>query len=235
MWKKFIMTLAGLLLSFALFSQNQSTFSNKEDSISYALGIDLGNNLFSRIKFDSFNYELFVKGLKDIQKEKKTIFTEEEAREVIQKYFMEAMEKEGAEKKKIADEFLAKNATKEDVLETESGLQYKVLKKGEGEKPQSSDRVKVHYTGKTLDGKIFDSSRERGEPIVLSLKNVIEGWAEGLKLMNKGARYKLFIPPELGYGERGAGNDIGPNELLIFDIELLDINPNPDESNTNMK
>ena len=225
MKKRIFLTLVSLLFGIYVFSQNNRPLENKEDSISYALGMDLGKNLFSRITFKSFNYDLFVKGLKDVQKENETLFDNEEVKQIINSYFMQSMQEQGNRQMKKSMNFLEENRKKEGIKETESGLQYQVVQKGKGEKPQDGDQVKVHYTGKTMDGKVFDSSRERGEPITVSLKNVIAGWNEGLQLMNKGSRYKLFIPPELGYGERGAGNDIGPNEVLIFDIELIDVNP----------
>ena len=120
-------------------------------------------------------------------------------------------------------DFLAQNKKKDGVLTTECGLQYKVLEKGEGGNPAKEDTVTVHYEGKLLDGTVFDSSYKRGEPTSFPLGRVIPGWVEGLQLMQKGAKYRLFIPADLAYGERGAGNAIGPNETLIFDVELIDV------------
>lgn len=120
-------------------------------------------------------------------------------------------------------EFLEENGKRPEVTTTASGLQYEVLKQGDGAKPTADQAVTVHYTGKLIDGTVFDSSVERGEPITFALSQVIPGWTEGLQLMPRGSKYRLFIPSNLAYGERGAGRDIGPNETLIFDVELLDI------------
>ncbi|HRJ07679.1 MAG TPA: FKBP-type peptidyl-prolyl cis-trans isomerase [Prosthecobacter sp.] len=119
--------------------------------------------------------------------------------------------------------FLEDNAAKEGVVTTASGLQYKVIRAGEGRSPSATDTVVVHYRGTLIDGKEFDSSYKRGEPIEFPLNRVIRGWTEGVQLMKEGAEYRFFIPSQLGYGTRGAGRDIGPNEVLIFDVELLEV------------
>ena len=124
----------------------------------------------------------------------------------------------------IGREFLAENAKNDSVKVTESGLQYMVLKEGNGAKPSPTDEVTVHYTGKLINGTVFDSSVERGEPATFPLNGVIPGWTEGLQLMSEGSKYRLFIPSELAYGERGAGKDILPNSTLIFDVELIKVN-----------
>jgi len=121
------------------------------------------------------------------------------------------------------EKFLQENATKEGVVTTPSGLQYKVIKQGEGKSPKATDTVLVHYEGTLIDGKIFDSSYQRKEPIEFPLNCVIAGWTEGVQLMKEGAKYRFFIPSKLAYGSRGAGRDIGPNEALIFDVELLEV------------
>ena len=126
--------------------------------------------------------------------------------------------------KTVGREFLEKNAKNDSVVQTESGLQYMVLKEGTGAKPGPTDEVTVHYTGKLLNGKVFDSSVERGEPATFPLDKVIPGWTEGLQLMSEGSKYRLFIPSELAYGENGAGEDILPNSTLIFDVELIKVN-----------
>jgi FKBP-type peptidyl-prolyl cis-trans isomerase len=121
------------------------------------------------------------------------------------------------------EKFLAENKGKEGVMSTASGLQYKVVRQGTGAKPTASNTVKVHYEGKLLDGKVFDSSYQRNEPIEFPLNGVIAGWTEGVQLMSVGSKYTFFIPSDLAYGEQGGGGDIGPNEVLVFDVELLDI------------
>jgi FKBP-type peptidyl-prolyl cis-trans isomerase len=132
-------------------------------------------------------------------------------------------QKKGEGNKVKGEKFLAENKNAKGVTTTASGLQYSVIKEGTGPKPTASSTVKVHYTGKLLDGTTFDSSVDRGEPVEFPLNGVIPGWTEGLQLMNKGAKYKLYIPANLAYGDRGAGNAIGPNETLIFEVELLEI------------
>ena len=121
------------------------------------------------------------------------------------------------------EKFLQENASKEGVITTPSGLQYKVVREGEGRRPAATDTVVVHYRGTLIDGKEFDSSYKRGEPIEFHLNRVIRGWTEGVQLMQEGAEYRFYIPSQLGYGTRGAGRDIGPNEVLIFDVELLEV------------
>ncbi|HHT61557.1 MAG TPA: FKBP-type peptidyl-prolyl cis-trans isomerase, partial [Bacteroidales bacterium] len=133
--------------------------------------------------------------------------------------------KKVADAKALATKFLEDNKKDSSVIETPSGLQYKVLKMGEGAKPQASDKVKVHYHGTTIDGTVFDSSVNRGEPVTFSLNQVISGWTEGLQLMPVGSKFKFFIPYDLAYGERGAGKIIPPYSTLIFEVELLEINP----------
>ncbi len=137
--------------------------------------------------------------------------------------FSMANAKSAEENKKAGAAFLAENAKKEGVVTTASGLQYKILKQGDGAKPSAADNVTVHYEGKTLDGKVFDSSYKRGTPATFPLNRVIAGWTEGVQLMQEGSKYRFYIPSDLAYGPRGAGSDIGPNETLIFDVELIAI------------
>jgi FKBP-type peptidyl-prolyl cis-trans isomerase len=136
---------------------------------------------------------------------------------------MAERKEQGEANKKKGKEFLERNKTKEGVVTIESGLQYKILKKGTGASPKATDTVRCHYRGTTIDGKEFDSSYKRGEPATFPLNRVIKGWTEGLQLMKEGGKWQFFIPSELAYGSRGAGRDIGPNEVLIFEIELLGI------------
>ncbi len=184
---------------------------------SYALGVSLAENL-ENLK-SVIEIEVMLDGIKDKLKGTKLKINEQEIpklREYLSKIIMDKAKEEGKK-------FLKENSTKDGVKVTASGLQYKVLKEGKGNSPKASDKVKVHYEGKLVNGNVFDSSYKRGQPIEFPLNGVIKGWTEGLQLMKVGAKYKFFIPSELGYGERGAGNAIPPHATLIFDVELLDI------------
>lgn len=157
--------------------------------------------------------------------------TYDEAKAEVNKFFAELNTKQEAQakamaeiNKKAGDDFLAANGKRAEVKTTPSGLQYEVLEEGQGATPQTGDRVTVHYTGKLIDGSVFDSSVDRGVPATFGVTQVIPGWVEALQLMKVGAKYRLFIPSQLAYGEQGAG-PIGPNQTLIFDVELLEINP----------
>ena len=149
--------------------------------------------------------------------------TPQEAQQYLQTYFVEAQAREAAKSKEEGEKFLAENKTKEGVITTESGLQYQVVTEGTGAKPTAEDRVKVHYTGTLLDGTKFDSSVDRGEPAEFGVNQVIKGWTEGLQIMPAGSKYIFWIPSELAYGERGAGQDIKPNSVLKFEVELLEV------------
>lgn len=149
--------------------------------------------------------------------------TPQEAQQYLQTYFVEAQAREAAKSKEEGEKFLAENKTKEGVITTESGLQYQVITEGTGLKPTAEDRVKVHYTGTLLDGTKFDSSVDRGEPAEFGVSQVIKGWTEGLQIMPAGSKYIFWIPSELAYGERGAGQDIKPNSVLKFEVELLEV------------
>jgi len=199
-----------------------------EDSASYAVGRTIGANLradFEAQKVDdAFDRDLVIAGLADALASDSTKISEEDAQNLVSRFF-DALNKKRAEENRTAGEkFLAENATKAGVVVTESGLQYIVLKEGEGDAPTLNDQVVVHYTGKLLNGEVFDSSIERNEPVTFYVRSVIPGWTEALQLMKPGAEYKLFIPSDLGYGEQGnprAG--IGPNEVLVFDVKLIDV------------
>ena len=149
--------------------------------------------------------------------------TPQEAQQYLQTYFVEAQAREAAKSKEEGEKFLAENKMKEGVITTESGLQYQVITEGTGVKPTAEDRVKVHYTGTLLDGTKFDSSVDRGEPAEFGVSQVIKGWTEGLQIMPAGSKYIFWIPSELAYGERGAGQDIKPNSVLKFEVELLEV------------
>lgn len=194
----------------------------------YAIGLDVGESL-ATVR-DDVDLAAIKAGLDDAFNEREARLDaatrdaiKTEAAERIQAKQMEGMMQKAAAAEEAGAKFLADNAERDGVTVTESGLQYEVLSEGEGDKPAAEDTVTVHYRGTLIDGTEFDSSYARNEPVSFPLANVIAGWTEGLQLMSPGAKYKLFIPAALGYGERGAGNRIGPNETLVFEVELLSV------------
>lgn len=205
-----------------------TVFNNGTDSMSYALGLNVGTDFAKNIKAipgGKSNVDLLIKGFTTAMKGDSALMTAEFATEYFRNYIAVAQTKDADEKKSAGVKFLAENKTKAGVTTTESGLQYQVLVPAEGLKPKATDSVKVHYQGYLLDGTKFDSSVDRGEPIVFPLNQVIPGWTEGVQLMSVGSKYKFFVPYELGYGEKGAGGVIPPFATLTFEVELLDIKP----------
>lgn len=192
------------------------------DKVSYALGLSIGNN-FQNSGINDLQIEDFVKGLKDILGGQTPEISYDEAKQVINDYFMKLQKEKFEINKKAGEEFLNINKGKAGVVTLPSGLQYQVLQKGEGPKPTASDKVKCHYHGTLINGTVFDSSVQRGEPAVFGVLQVIPGWVEALQLMPVGSKWRLFIPSDLAYGEHGAGEAIEPNSALVFDVELLDI------------
>lgn len=197
------------------------------DKLSYALGLGIGQQL-AQMGTDSLNIEDFAAAIKDVIAGNELKVSHREAQTIVQDFFRKQEEKlnaERAEKGKAAKEegekYLAENAKKEGVVTLPSGLQYMVLQEGNGKKPKATDKVKCHYEGFLIDGTVFDSSVQRGEPAVFGLQQVIAGWTEGLQLMQEGAKYRFFIPYMLAYGEGGAGASIPPYAALIFDVELI--------------
>lgn len=190
------------------------------EKVSYALGLSIGNNLLSS-GIKDMNLEQFTKGVSDVLKGATPDMKYDEAKKILDKFFTELADKINSQNIAVGKAFLEKNKKEEGVVELPSGLQYKVLKEGNGKKPKATDKVRCHYEGMLLDGTIFDSSIKRGEPAVFGVNQVIQGWVEALQLMQEGAKWRLFIPSEMAYGARGAGNSIPPHATLIFDVELL--------------
>lgn len=204
-----------------------SPLKTQKDKVSYAIGMQVANNL-NRQSLD-VDPDVLLKGLKD-EMAGKSLMTDAEAHTTMSQVFAELrakqeekMKEAGEANKKSGEDFLAANKTKQGVVTTASGLQYKVITQGNGPKPTASDTVVCNYKGTLIDGKEFDSSYKRGEPASFPVSGVIKGWTEALQLMPVGSKYELYIPSELAYGERGAGADIGPNTTLIFEVELLSI------------
>lgn len=200
------------------------------DRISYALGLSMGNN-FRASGIDSINVEDFADGVAAVFYGAQPKMTYDEAKTVIRDYFAEMEKKQQAEAAKLGEAnkaageaFLAENGKRAEVKTTPTGLQYEVLTEGDGPQPEATDQVEVHYTGKLIDGTVFDSSVDRGIPATFGVTQVIPGWVEALQLMKAGAKWRLFIPSNLAYGPNGApGSPIGPNSTLIFDVELLKV------------
>ena len=201
------------------------------DKASYAIGFDIGSSLRDQ-KIDDLDLDIMLQGMEDAQKGAEGAMTSDEMMEALNNFQQEMMrrqqaqyETDSANNLSAGEAFLAENATKEGVMTTESGLQYRVVEEGSGRRPSATDRVTVHYRGTLIDGTEFDSSYSRGEPATFGLNQVIPGWTEGLQLMTVGSKYELFIPSDLGYGERGTqGGPIGPNATLVFEVELISIN-----------
>ena len=193
------------------------------DSVSYALGYSIGSNLIKQ--FPDINPAILASAVNDVYAEKEiTMFSDEQAAGMfIQGYLESAMTVKGQSNLEEGNAFLEKNKSCEGITVTESGLQYEVLTAGVGEKPTAADQVRVHYHGTLIDGTVFDSSVDRGEPAVFGVGQVIPGWTEALQLVPVGSKWKVYLPSEIAYGERGAGGDIGPNSALIFEVELLEI------------
>lgn len=193
-----------------------------DSKTSYALGLNVASNLLQG-GITSLDINNFTQAIDDIFNKRKPQLEANEAQRLLNTFFTQLQEQQGSEAKKAGQAFLEANAKKEGVITTASGLQYTVLKTGDGKRPQATDRVRCHYEGTLIDGTIFDSSYKRGEPAVFGVNQVIQGWVEALQLMNEGSKWRLFIPYNLGYGAHGAGNSIPPYATLIFDVELIKV------------
>ena len=222
--KLFVATLAVAAVAIPIFAQDKPfPLKDQKDKASYSIGVDIGMN-FKKQNMD-LNADALAAGAKDALNGKPQV-SPNEIREIMTQW-----QKEFGEKQKVmatknqadGEKYLVENKKKEGVKTTASGLQYKSLKEGAGPQPKASDTVTVNYRGTLIDGTEFDSSYKRGEPATFPLNGVIKGWTEGLQLMKKGSKFQFVIPPNLAYGERAVGADIGPNSTLVFDVELLDV------------
>ena len=199
------------------------------DKLSYALGLGIGQQL-AQMGAKDLSVADFAQSISDVLEGRETKISHREAQQIVQQYFAQQEERinkerqaQGIVHKEAGEKYLAENGKKENVITLPSGLQYEVLREGNGKKPTAKDSVKCHYEGFLIDGTVFDSSVQRGEPATFGLQQVIAGWTEGLQLMQEGAKYRFFIPYRLAYGEGGAGNMIPPFATLIFDVELLEV------------
>ncbi len=192
------------------------------DKLSYALGMSMASNLMNS-GFRNLDVDSFVKAFTEIMQEATPELNPQEANQIIQEYFSKKQGEMLSENLEKGQKFLEENKNKENVVTLPSGLQYEILTEGSGPKPKATDKVRCHYHGTLIDGTVFDSSVQRGQPAVFGVNQVIKGWVEALQLMPVGSKWRLYIPSDLAYGESGAGNSIQPNSALIFDVELLGI------------
>jgi FKBP-type peptidyl-prolyl cis-trans isomerase FklB len=221
-----------VVLSFLLFAVHsgaaEEALKSQKEKLSYAIGVDMGNNLKKQsIDIDP---DILLKGLRDSLSGGKVLLSDEDILAIKTAFRQEMMKKQEEERKKLAEKnkkegeaFLEENKKKEGVKTLASGLQYKVITEGSGKSPKATDTVTVNYRGTLTDGTEFDSSYKRGQPATFPVNGVIAGWTEALQLMKEGAKWQLFIPSNLAYGEKGAGNTIGPDATLIFEVELISV------------
>ncbi|MBX2835592.1 MAG: FKBP-type peptidyl-prolyl cis-trans isomerase [Gammaproteobacteria bacterium] len=217
---------AALLAAASTHSHSQDVaLDTDNDKLSYSLGLMIGERVLKNYG-DTLNYDLILQAMKAQHTGAETAMTLDGAQQTLQEQQQKAQAARAEEAKQMGQKFLDDNAAREGVTVTDSGLQYEVLSEGDGPKPALEDTVSVHYVGTLTDGRTFDSSIDRGEPAAFPLQSVIPGWTEGLQLMPVGSKYRFVIPSDLAYGERGAGQSIGPGETLIFEVELLEIKAN---------
>jgi len=218
-----------LLVAASALAGEKVELKTQKDKASYAIGLDMGNSL--KRNSIEVNTDILVKGIKDALSGGKLLMTDQEMKETIATLQKELQAKQQEKTKELAEKnkkegeaFLAGNKKKDGVITLASGLQYKIIKNGEGKLPKADDSVTVNYRGTLIDGTEFDSSYKRSQPATFQVNGVIPGWTEALQLMKEGSKWQLFIPANLAYGERGAGRDIGPNAVLIFEVGLIKIN-----------
>lgn len=216
----------GLMLLWSCSGQQTSTkevqLNNEIDSVSYSLGVNIAQNIKSQ-GMEEINVDALANAFNDVFDDQTLKLDQSTSGMLINTYFQNLQSSRAEKSREKGLAFLEENKKKENMVTTESGLQYEILEEGNGPIPKEDDTVTVHYHGTTIDGTVFDSSVERGEPVSFPVNGVIMGWQEALKLMPVGSKWKIYVPSDLAYGERGAGRDIGPNETLIFEVELLGI------------
>lgn len=218
--------LSSLMLLIACKTEKPNQAANlvtELDSVSYSLGVNIGENI--KKQFEDINLNNFEAGIKDVlEKDVEAKISDNQAQAIIQSYFTKKQQQQSESVIEEGINFLRENAKREGVTTLASGLQYEVISNGTGPKPTIEDNVTTHYHGTLIDGTVFDSSVDRGEPASFPVGGVIKGWTEALQLMSVGSKWKLYVPYDLAYGERGAGPQIGPYSTLIFDVELISIN-----------
>ncbi len=223
----FILTiLAGSIVLISCNKQVQQAgkaLETEKDTISYCLGVNYAKSNMDN-NFDTVSTAIIANAMDDVYKENELKISEDNAAQILQSYYMKKRRQMVSENLEKGQKFLAQNKEKEGVKVTESGLQYKVIKEGSGKSPTDSSQVKVNYKGTFIDGEVFDSSYDRGEPATFSVDRVIPGWSEGIKMMKEGAKWEFYIPSDIAYGERGT-RGIDPNSTLIFEVELLEVLP----------
>ncbi|MGD2034452.1 MAG: FKBP-type peptidyl-prolyl cis-trans isomerase [Bacteroidales bacterium] len=224
------LTNAGIILLAIIALQSCNSIASKDakmknqaDSASYMIGISVGHSLKMQ-EVPDVKPELIAKGIEEVMGSDSSI-SAQEANMFLNAYFTHLREEKGEKNMEESEAFLTDNKEKEGVVETESGLQYKIIQEGTGKSPKATDRVRVHYRGTLLNGDEFDSSYKLGQPAEFQLNRVIPGWTEGLQLMKEGGKYEFYIPSDLAYGARGGGQKIGPNQALVFEVELLEVIP----------
>jgi FKBP-type peptidyl-prolyl cis-trans isomerase FklB len=228
--KSLIITIVALALTSIGLAQERKPLNELKDKVSYSIGLDIGTT-FKKQKVD-INPEILLDGMKDALSGAKPRLTDEQLKETMTTFSQELRQKQevatkeaGQKNTAAGEKFLAENKTKPGVKTTASGLQYKVIKEGGGPSPKESDTVVTNYRGTLINGTEFDSSYKRNQPATFQVTRVIKGWTEGLQLMKVGSKYQFVVPANLAYGERSVSEDIGPNETLIFEVELLEIKP----------
>lgn len=228
MRSRIILSAVFSILVTATLAIGEEEFNNKEDKLSYALGLNIGNSF--KLQSIDIKPDIFLKGIKDASAGGKQLMSDDEVRDIMVALNRELAEKKAEARKKLAEKnkedaitFFAENMKKEGIKTLTSGLQYKIITEGKGKNPKATDTVTVNYRGTLVGGKEFDNSYRRGEPANFPVNGVISGWTEALQLMKVGAKWQLFIPSNLAYGEKGAGNLIGPNAALIFEVELISV------------